>query len=211
MTAIGAHDGLRNHTSAAIWAVAGLILVYGGVVAMNELSQPPDKERAQDRTQMEIQKRPEPPPPKKEVQKPPPEPRTSPRNPPPAPLEGLGSALSGVDFGLPDFSFSSLGKPSGKLLGDTRDITMTGDSVDVPPRPYRRPQLTYPREAKQKGLEGYVTLSLLIDKEGQVVKARVLVDETALNGVKDWVFYPAQYQGEPVRVWARQKVRFERG
>ena len=38
--------------------------------------------------------------------------------------------------------------------------------VDVPPRPVHRVSADYPARARSKGLEGYVTMSILIDDDG---------------------------------------------
>jgi len=34
-------------------------------------------------------------------------------------------------------------------------------------------------------------------------------DEAAMQGVNQWKFSPAMYQGKAVRAWARQRVRFD--
>jgi periplasmic protein TonB len=34
-------------------------------------------------------------------------------------------------------------------------------------------------------------------------------DAAAVAGVQQWRFEPASYRGENVRVWARQRVRFD--
>ncbi|MEA2098888.1 MAG: energy transducer TonB, partial [Campylobacterota bacterium] len=33
-------------------------------------------------------------------------------------------------------------------------------------------------------------------------------DNTAINGVRGWRFTPAKYKGNPVKVWAKQKISF---
>jgi protein TonB len=206
----------RKHIIATLWSLLGLIIVYGGVVAMNELAQPPEKEKTAKATQLQVKKEQKPPPPKKVVKKKKPKRKLARNNPPPAPPAGLDSALAGVDFGVGDFEFADLGNVNKNLFGDTSDVVMTGESVDDPPKATRRPPLEYPRKAKQKGIEGYVVLNMLIDKTGQVVNVRVLesnptgiFDEVATKGVNEWSFTPAKYKGQPVRVWAKQKLRFE--
>ena len=34
-------------------------------------------------------------------------------------------------------------------------------------------------------------------------------DDIAVASVKRWKFKPAEYQGKPVKIWAKQKIRFE--
>ena len=59
-------------------------------------------------------------------------------------------------------------------------------------------------------------LSLLITATGEIEKMQVLeaspagvFEDAALEGVRSWRFEPAQYQGRNVKVWARQRVRFD--
>jgi protein TonB len=202
---------LKNHLKASAWAMVGLVLVYGGVVAMNELAQRPvAKAEIQFQKVPKLQQ-------KKSVEKEQrPKPQVSRHNPPPAPFAGLGSELSGVNFGIPEPQIGEFGAPSDQLLGDTGDVTMTGETVDVPPKPARQEPVAYPKQAKQKGIEGYVVLSLLIKENGIVEQVRVLearpagvFEDAALDGVRSWIFQPARYQGRAVRVWARQKIQFQ--
>ncbi len=206
---------VRNYLSASAWMIGGTFLVYGGIVLMNELARPPEKEKNADRMAMQVEKQQKPPPPPQAVRKPPPKPRPASNNPPPAPTPGAGAALSGVDFGIPEFGMNDLGSPTKELLGDTSDVVMTDDSVDVAPRPFRRQPLEYPSAAKKQGIEGYVVLSMLISASGRVERVRVLeaepagmFEDVAVQGVQSWEFEPAQYQGQQVKVWAKQTIRF---
>ncbi len=94
-------------------------------------------------------------------------------------------------------------------------MVMTDETVDTPPQATRQVAMQYPADAKRKGVEGYVTLSLLIDDQGQVQRVRVLesqpagtFDQSAIDAVRQWNFEPAKYKGQSVRVWARQTIRF---
>lgn len=141
-------------------------------------------------------------------------PRPQRRAPAPSAVD-LSSVLGGLDFGLPQYADEGLGVLGDSLLGDTGNVVMTDESVDVPPRPTQQSAMPYPARAKAQGITGYVVLSVLISPTGQVEKVKVLesqpagvFDETALQGVQGWRFEPATYKGEAVRVWARQRVRF---
>jgi len=116
---------------------------------------------------------------------------------------------------LPTFDSSELDIGT-SLLGDSKDVVMTDDSVDVQPRPIVQTPMRYPPRAKATGVTGYVLLSVLIGPTGQVEKVKVLesqpagvFDEVAVAGVQTWTFEPASYRGENVRVWATQRVRFD--
>ena len=153
--------------------------------------------------------------PKREVPKREP-PKRQPKRAPAPPSANLGSALAGLDFGLPQYESEDLSALGSNLLGDGKDVVMTDSSVDVPPRPMVQSAIPYPLRAKAQGVEGYVLLSVLISPTGQVERVKVLESQpagvfeaAAEAGVKTWKFEPAQYQGQAVRVWATQRVRFD--
>ncbi|MBS0483805.1 MAG: energy transducer TonB, partial [Proteobacteria bacterium] len=102
------------------------------------------------------------------------------------------------------------------LLGKTGNAVMTADLVDVPPKPVTRGTFKYPPAAKKNGVKGYVVLSVLVEADGSVNQVQVLesnpsgiFDASALQGIRNWHFEPAKYKGETVRVWAKQKIRFD--
>ncbi len=138
--------------------------------------------------------------------------------PPSVPSALLNSQLSGLDLGLESFSADEIGRVDQSLLGDVEQVVMTSDMVDVPPRPRQRMPVIYPARAKAKDIEGYVVVSLLIDKRGRVETVKVLesdpagvFDKSAVRSVKKWLFEPARYKGKPVDTWATQTIRFELG
>lgn len=135
----------------------------------------------------------------------------------PRPSVDLSAALPGMDFGLGGLS-DDLGDLAGNLLGGDRELTMSDDTVDQPPRPIAQSPIPYPARAKAQGVTGHVVLSVLIGPTGRVEQVRVLesqpagvFDDAAVAGVQSWRFEPASYRGENVRVWARQRVRFDLG
>jgi periplasmic protein TonB len=71
----------------------------------------------------------------------------------------------------------------------------------------------YPRDARNKGIQGDVILSADISREGNVVELTVvsghpLLVEAALQAVVQWKFKPYQLNGEPVEVEAFITVPF---
>lgn len=133
-----------------------------------------------------------------------------------APSPNLSSSLSGIDTGLEAFESGDLVSDD-SLLGDVgKDLVMTDDTVDVAPQPAVRGAIEYPKKARKLGVTGYVIMNLLINKNGRVEKVKVLesepagtFDDVAMAAVKAWEFKPAQYQGSAVKVWAKQKIRFD--
>lgn len=201
------------HARGALFAVLGIVLVFGGTVLVNQLTEAPDPEAEQRSRPVDlVRKAPPPPKPKPRAQQPRP-PRVA-RTAPPPPLAALNSGLSGVDLGI-DFGAGDFSQIDDSLLGD-EDVVMTDDVVDVRPRPRSRSPLPYPPGARKQGIEGYVLVSVLIDEAGQVEDARVVestpqgvFDQLVLEAIRGWEFSPAEYKGEKVRVWANQRIRFD--
>lgn len=80
--------------------------------------------------------------------------------------------------------------------------------VRIPPR--------YPRMAARRGIEGVVTVSFTITKNGQVsdpvvVKAKPenVFDKAALEAIKQWKFKPKLVDGKPVERRATQQIEFK--
>ncbi len=193
--------------------VLGLIFVFGLILWMNHYMGKMEKKSPQEVTEISMTKeiKPEP---KKEIRKAEPKKQVS-RPQAPAPFKGLDTALSGIDLGL-------LGLDDGNrdldenLLGKTGNAVMTADLVDVPPKPVTRGSFKYPPAAKKNGVKGYVVLSVLVETDGSVNQVQVLesnpsgiFDAAALQGIRAWHFEPAKYKGDIVRVWAKQKIRFD--
>lgn len=190
----------------------GFVLVMTAIILMNQQSELNALKQASAVSSVQAERR-EKPPQKPRVEKPKPPKKAPPRSAPTPNLAGAG--LEGLDFGLPQYESDDLSGVAGNLLGDGKQAVLSDDAVDVPPRPIFQPAMSYPPRAKAQGVTGYVLLSLLISPTGAVEKAKVLesdppdiFDDVALAGVQQWRFEPAQYQGEVVRVWARQRVRF---
>lgn len=121
-----------------------------------------------------------------------------------APATGAGSGL-GVAVG------AGGGEPPSTSQPTQRDVASRLDA----PRPLRRPPPEYPRRARERGVEGFVSLHLLVDARGAVREVRVidaepkgLFEEAAVNAVRRWTFEPGREDGNAVEAWVRQVVRF---
>lgn len=153
-----------------------------------------------------------------EVKKPKPKPKPKPkRAQPKAPLPDLSSMLGGIAMDIPEFTSGDIMGNAKNILGDVAaDAAMSEGTVDTKPRVISRSPMEYPPAAVKKGIKGYVLVNLLITKDGSVEVAKVIAsspagvfDAVALRGVRNWRFSPAKYKGNPVKVWAKQKVRFD--
>lgn len=205
----------RLRLTGIVTMILGSVLVLGTVVLINRFADGMTRSQADEANQIVFERKP--PPQEKVVQrpKPKPKPRRAPRTPPP-PFAGLGANLSGIDFGLPGFDMSDLNALDGDLLGGASGMVMTDDTVDEPPRATYQAPMQFPPRARAQGVTGYVVLSLLIGVTGQIEEVRVIesypegvFDDVAVQGVSQWKFEPANYQGQAVRSWAKQRVRFD--
>ena len=195
----------------------GTVLVLGTVVLINHYSNTLEDTRGEIKQQIALERKK--PPPEQQVQKPRPKPKPRrTRRAPPNPLAGLDTSLSGVDVGLPGFSADDLGGLEGDLLGGADGMVMTDDTVDQPPRASYQAPMMYPPRARAKGIQGYVVFSLLIGITGEIEQMQIVesypegvFDEAATQGLNQWKFEPAMYQGQAVRAWAKQRIRFDLG
>jgi len=203
---------LQNHLKAFLWMLFGLFFVFYIVVLMNSESTPHDQEKKKESTSFEIAKVNKP--------KPEPKPKPKPKNEQTKAKKSdiapsLSSSLSGIDTGLDAFMSSDM-KMEESLLGDvSKDVIMSEDSVDEAPKPTHRAAMEYPGKARKSGITGYVLVNLLVNQDGSVANVKVLesepagvFDAVAVAGVKEWKFKPAQYKGQAVKVWAKQKISF---
>jgi len=88
--------------------------------------------------------------------------------------------------------------------------------VDVGPRAMGQSLPPYPRRARRMGVEGWVKVRFLVDKDGRVQHLKVIKEspagifyKTVMRTVPRWRFRPAKKGGEPVDVWVEQTIRFK--
>lgn len=212
--AMGKQSKFRHYAFGLASTILGSSLVFATVVFINKYAEGPQNDKIERQASIDFEKK-EKPKPKKVVKKKEP-PKRQPNRQPPAPLVGLDSSLGGLDLGIPGFESDDLGNLTKSLLGDADSVVMTDDAVDNPPRPAVQSPMPYPPRAKAKGQTGYVLLTVLISPTGDVERVKVLesqpsgvFDDVAMSGVRQWKFEPAMYQGENVRVWAKQRVVFD--
>ena len=207
-------SSLRTYGFGLLSMVFGSTLVMATVVLINKYAEGPKDNVIERAASIDFQRK-EKAKPKRVVEKREP-PKRRPNRTPPAPLVGLDSTLGGLDLGIPGFESDDLGNLTRSLLGDADSVVMTDDAVDQAPRPSLQSPMSYPPRAKAKGQTGYVVLTVLISPTGDVERVKVLesqpagvFDDVAMTGVRTWKFEPATYQGENVRVWAKQRVVFD--
>ena len=154
---------------------------------------------------------------KQEIKKPKPKPKPKKQKTPKAPLPDLSAMLGGIEMDIPEFELGNIAGDPNDLLGEiAKDAAMSEGTVDTKPRVLSRSPMQYPASAMKKHIKGYVIVNLLIDTDGSIEAAKVLqssppgvFDAVALSGIRSWRFSPGKYKGRPVKVWAKQKVRFD--
>ena len=97
-------------------------------------------------------------------------------------------------------------------MGGTSVAGGIGGAIKSPVK-VRDVKPTYPPEARASGIQGVVILETLIDADGFVVDARVLrsiplLNEAALDAVRQWRFVPTLLNGEARSVLMTVTVNF---
>ncbi len=88
--------------------------------------------------------------------------------------------------------------------------------VDVRPEALGQSLPAYPRKARRMGIEGWVKVRFLVNKEGGVEHLKILEESPAdifykavMSTVPGWRFRPAQKGGKAVDVWVEQTIKFK--
>ena len=141
-----------------------------------------------------------------------------PENPPDTP--DLSNQLTNLNPNL-DMSMPSIGIPinsgDGPFLGALQQGNgMAGFDTDV--IPVVRVPPAYPRNARQAGIQGFVTMAVTINPDGTVSDVSVLesdpprlFDQSAMDAMRRWKFRPKIVDGTPVGQRARQTIEFKLG
>ena len=100
--------------------------------------------------------------------------------------------------------------PGPPLQRDADGVYRLGTGL---PPPRRMGVAVYPEDAKAAGINGAVLTEIVIDETGKVVDAKVirsvpLLDEAALNAVREWQFQPAAFNGKPIPIRMTVTVQF---
>jgi TonB family protein len=115
----------------------------------------------------------------------------------------------------------------GNTLAKELDTTVLEDSdADALPTPteeylvsemptiLREVRPEYPKEAREKQLQGRVALDVLIDETGKVrqvsfIEGLEIFKQAAITAMKNYKFRPAKVDGAPVAVRIRYSINFE--
>jgi len=201
----------KREFTAVLSMLLGAVLMMVLVVSFNKDVEKKEDLKKDPLRYMKLQKV------KQEIKKPKPKPKPKKKSTPKAPLPDLSSMMGGIEMDIPEFELGNIAGDPNDLLGDiARNAAMSEGTVDTKPRVLSRSPMQYPASAMKKRIKGYVVVNLLIDTDGSIEAAKVLqssppgvFDAAALSGIRSWRFAPGKYKGRPVKVWAKQKVRFD--
>jgi protein TonB len=127
-----------------------------------------------------------------------------------------GGVAGGVEGGVPGGVVGGIvgGLPDAPPPPPTGPVRVGLDVKE--PRKVKDVRPVYPSIAVQGRIEGTVVLECVIDPRGRVVEVQVLeglplLDEAALEAVRQWVYTPTLINGVPTSVIMTVKVRFRLG
>lgn len=90
------------------------------------------------------------------------------------------------------------------------------DSVLIQPRYVNNPKPQYPSEARRRGYEGEVLLRVKVLANGHVGQIELknssghkILDQSAIEAVKQWRFIPAMRDGEAIDLWVNIPIKFQ--
>jgi len=73
----------------------------------------------------------------------------------------------------------------------------------------------YPLLARKRGYQGTVLLNVLVSKDGKAASIQLarssgykILDRAAIQGVRDWLFYPAKRGDDLFEMWVNIPIRF---
>jgi protein TonB len=138
---------------------------------------------------------------------------------PPPPQEKPDFAPDLVQPGLGDLAGPSIGVTFnvGGVNREAAAADFIFDSVDLDRAPEVLARVTpdYPYQARERGIEGYVAVKVLVGKDGEVRQVNILkakpqgvFDQAVRKAMSGWRFQPGEVGGEPVTAWITTTLHF---
>jgi protein TonB len=123
-----------------------------------------------------------------------------------------GGVVGGVQGGVVG---GVIGGTPGGTVGGTGDEPIRITAAVQQPQLIKKVEPPYPEIARRTKIQGVVILEAVITKEGNVEEVKVLrslhpmMDQAAINAVKQWKYKPAMLNGRPVKVYFTVTVNFK--
>lgn len=162
--------------------------------------------------QLEQEAEPPPPPPPPPEKKDPPPPQLADAAPP----QQLSLGALDLDIGVGTGGVLGGGLVAMQAATESmKDVAVFDVSeLDSKPVPLSQVAPVHPRDLLKARVEGKVVLLFLVDEQGRVEDPRVETasrpefEKPALEAVRKWRFRPGTKEGNPVRTYIRQPIRF---
>ena len=151
----------------------------------------------------------EPPPPKD--QEPPPPELTMTETAPISIDQLLGDVAVGSGTGFGPGAFFDAGD---KAADPVKEMVFSMEDLDQKPVAIAQINPQHPKDLLKAKVEGQVVLLFIVDEQGRVEDPRVEnssrpeFEKPALDAVRKWKFKPGTKEGEPVKTYIRQPIRF---
>jgi len=112
---------------------------------------------------------------------------------------------------------ASIGEERNQGSGQIKSSGLAGTKTELAYPNYNlNPKPIYPRAARKRGYEGKVKLKVFVLENGKVGKIEVarpsgyqILDKSALEAVKDWVFIPGKENGKEISSWVTVPITFQ--
>ena len=154
-------------------------------------------------------KPPTPPREQKKIEQPRPKPKPKPDFQPELLRPAIGAPAPGGLAVILDPSLFAGGPARGEFIFNASDL-------DQPPVAIVNNRPVYPFKARQRDIEGYVTIKFLVGVDGSVSRSEVLesrpkglFEQAVLRVAPTWKFRPGMIDGQPVPTWVEKTVRFQ--
>jgi len=115
-----------------------------------------------------------------------------------------------------DLNTNELSRIKNNRINGTGRQSLTKDMELAYPDYKLIPKPTYPMIARRRGYEGAVILKVFVLESGSVGDIELerssgheILDESALDAVKDWVFIPGKRNGEAISSWVTVPIKFQ--
>jgi protein TonB len=139
--------------------------------------------------------------------------------------DSLATDLDTVTLATRDQLVTQFGVGADSIFGGTIEIPVDTDPFDEPPetlefveimpKPLQLAQPEYPEIARRCGMSGVAWVEALIDRDGNVIKARIaksssypVLDDVALTAAFKGKFSPGIQNGRTVVCWVTYRVDF---
>lgn len=125
----------------------------------------------------------------------------------------LNPGMGGGDGAFADMT-GKLAAQAAAMAGGGGDEVFSLSELDQKPRIVMQTPPVYPQELRRKKVQGTVTVSFIVSKDGRVTNPKVekstepLFEKPALDAVKQWRFDPGTRNGEKVQFKMRVPITF---